>query len=216
MKVGTDGVLLGAWCSVASARRILDIGCGTGLISLMLAQRNGDARIDAVEIDSLASEEAAENFRNSDWGERLKAHNADILDFLPEIHYDLIVSNPPFFENGVVAPDKRRAIARHAGNLTFDGLFRKASELLAPGGIFAIIAPDVSKSSVEFYAGEYGFWIKRRVGVQTTKKKPIKRYLWEFVMHPVELEEGVIVIKDSESRFGTEFEDIVKDFYLKM
>ncbi len=215
MKVGTDGVLLGAWCDADNAGRVLDIGCGTGLISLMIAQRSPEAIIDAVEIDRESAEEANGNFLRSKWADRLHSVCQDILSFNPGYDYGLIVSNPPFFKTGETAPDNRRAAARHCITLSFSDLFAKAWSLLAPDGLFAMIAPAEVKTDVEFCAGECDFWIKRRAAVVSKSGKPVMRYLWEFTKVPVELEETVIVIHSSEG-YSQEYVALIRDFYLNI
>ena len=127
MKVGTDGVLIGAWCDVDACRRILDVGCGTGLISLMIAQRTSDrTMIEGVEIDAVAAEQAAENTDRSPWKNRLRIHTSDFLDFATSatVRYDHIVSNPPYFEKSLLPEDAARLTARHTGRLTYESLLR--------------------------------------------------------------------------------------------
>lgn len=215
MKVGTDGVLLGAWCAAGNARRVLDIGSGTGLIALMVAQRNREAVIDAVEIDKESADEAGRNFRRSQWADRLRSVCCDILSFCPECKYDLIVSNPPFFKTGKSAPDSRRAAARHCSALPFEALFAKAASLLSPDGAFAIIAPSEVKTDIEFCAGECNFWLKRRTSVISKPGKPVMRYLWEFVKYPVELGEESLTIHSSDG-YSAEYRSLTKDFYLSL
>ncbi len=142
MKVGTDGVLLGAWTPIVDAQRILDVGTGTGLIALMLAQRS-NARIDAVEIDKLASEEAEFNFAQSPWNDRLNVFNTNFQVFvnLPFVPYDLIVSNPPFFINSLKTKCAALSVARHDEMLSFDQLITGAKRLLSNTGRFCVIIP---------------------------------------------------------------------------
>ena len=215
MKVGTDGVLLGAWCDTGNAHRVLDIGSGTGLIALMIAQRNQEATIDAVEIDKNSAEEASRNFHRSQWADRLNSICKDILLFNAIYSYDLIVSNPPFFKTGESAPDIRRATARHCSALPFEALFAKAASLLSPDGAFAIIAPSEVKTDIEFCAGECNFWLKRRTSVISKPGKPVMRYLWEFVKYPVELGEESLTIHSSDG-YSAEYRSLTKDFYLSL
>ncbi|MBQ4138504.1 MAG: methyltransferase, partial [Muribaculaceae bacterium] len=144
MKVGTDGVLLGAWCDVTGARKVLDVGTGCGVIALMVAQRNGDALIDAVEIDGDSAHEAGLNFARSPWAARLRVEQCDFNEFaLRDVvgKYNLIVSNPPFFTNGILPPDASRMSARHTQHLTYGQLLKNAEKLLADGGKMALITP---------------------------------------------------------------------------
>ncbi len=214
MKVGTDSVLLGAWADLGDARSILDVGAGTGILSLMAAQRNPLAFIDAIELDEAAAEEAEINFSNSLWKDRLSERNCDFLEFDTTERYDYIISNPPYFDGGIKAPNTRRAMARHNDSLPFGKFFEKATSLLADRGVIGLIAPIEVKEIIEFQAGENNLWIKKRVGVRTTEGKPIKRFLWEFANYPAEVEEGVITLQDS-GRRSLEFVRLTKDFYIR-
>lgn len=215
MKLGTDSVLLGAWCDVGAARRILDVGTGCGIVALMSAQKNESAQIDAIEIDEAAAREAAFNFECSKWGSRLKAIHADFLMFAPAEPYDAIVSNPPFFNSGALAPNKRRAVARHTETLPFERLFRHVANLLSENGKFSMIAAFDAKSEVEFWAGECNLWICRRAGVRTTPEKPIRRYLWEFSKRPATLVEEEISIQDELGSRTACYRELTRDFYLQ-
>ena len=193
MKIGTDGVLL----------------------ALMAAQRNTEAKIDAVEIDDLAAAEAAENFEKSAWKERLSVFDVDFLTYTSDSKYDLIVSNPPFFKTDIVAPDKRRAMARHTDSLPFERLFEKVKSLLLPGGVFALIAPVEVKEYIEFLAGESDFWIKRRVAVKPSEKKAVKRYLWEFSNCECTVDDKELCIRE-EGEFSMDYKNLTGNFYLYM
>ena len=129
MKVGTDGVLLGAWAPVDQAHTALDVGTGTGLVALQLAQRNPHLRVTAVEIDAPAAAQAAENVAGSPWPDRIEVVCADFNDFQPDGRFDLIVSNPPYFVDALPCPDRQRNTARHAGGLNYDLLFRRSARL---------------------------------------------------------------------------------------
>ena len=144
MKVGTDGVLLGAWCDVESAKMVLDIGTGTGLIALMIAQRTDCALIDAVEIDKSAYVQASGNFKDSRWCGRIGVFNLDFKQYVDECNtkYDLIVSNPPYFENSLKSSNLERTMARHTDSLSFDELLHGASMLLSESGIISLIVPN--------------------------------------------------------------------------
>lgn len=141
MKVGTDGVLLGAWAPADKAKRILDVGTGTGLIALQLAQRNPHARITAIEIDAAAAGQATENVSHSPWAGRVEVICHDFRDYQPENRFDLIISNPPYFIDALKCPDEQRCTARHTGNLNYDLLFRRSASLLEEQGVVSIIIP---------------------------------------------------------------------------
>lgn len=214
MKAGTDGVLLGAWCDVLNAQRVLDIGTGTGLISLMVAQRNERAVITAVEISEDAAGEAEYNFSRSPWKDRLEVKLCDFTQFQPEEKFSLIVSNPPFFLTGNSSEDKNRAMARHTATLPFDKLFAQAYRLLDEKGVFAIITPDTIKTDVEFVAGDANFWLKKQVFVHTKENKAPKRILWEFVKYPVEIERSDLNIRDKDNEFSEKYRNLTSEFYL--
>ena len=141
MKVGTDGVLLGAWARVDGTRRILDIGTGTGVIALQMAQRNSEAQIFAVEIDETASCRARANFDMSPWAERLEVECCAAQEFNHTEKFDLIISNPPYFVDSLLPPDAKRSTARHTHDLSFEALDEAVSRLLAENGRFAMILP---------------------------------------------------------------------------
>lgn len=178
MKVGTDGVLLGAWAGLRPAdRRILDIGAGTGLIALMMAQRAPEARITGVDVEDVA--QARENAAASPWGGRVAFEQCPVQEFAPDERFDLIVSNPPFFVGSLTCPDEGRTTARHAVRLPFDQLRDAVVRLLADDGRFAVILP--TDEARRFTAVCRGFLaLTRCTGVRTTPRRPVKRMLMEF------------------------------------
>lgn len=197
MKVGTDSVLLGAWAFTdfetacregksdkrTLATRILDIGCGTGLLALMMAQRFTDAKITAIDIDSDASIEASDNFRNSPWGERCEAVQGDLLQWAEHqkaAYYDLIISNPPYFVDGPTAPEQSRCTARHQNNLPIRKLLENATRLLAPSGKIALVIPYEQTSQTIFEAQIVHLYLTRSCTVTTRNSKPPRRSLLEF------------------------------------
>lgn len=214
LKVGTDGVLLGAWCAVAGARRILDVGTGTGLIALMLAQRS-QAEIDAVEISEAACEDAQKNFRQSPWASRLRLFPGDFNHFrAPSPDYDLVVSNPPFFEKSLRSADYASSAARHDLHLSFVQLIAGARRVLAEAGRLAVIIPVGAFDSFKEEARLEGFFLARKtVVVPKTGKKP-KRVLLEFSLSRVYPAENELVILDG-LRYSDDFIGLTKDFYLK-
>ncbi len=219
MKVGTDGVLLGAWCDVAGARKVLDVGTGCGVIALMVAQRNGEAQIDAVEIDKDSADEAAMNFSCSPWARRLRVAHCDFNEFaLRDVvgKYNLIVSNPPFFTNGILPPDASRMSARHTQNLTYGQLLNNTGKLLADGGKIALITPfDNIKEIIEVCVFN-NLNISRKVNVVSVEGFAPKRVLWELVNYPCSMHESELVIETSPGVFSDEYIALCKDFYLKM
>ena len=152
MKVGTDGVLLGAWTKIKTdTQNILDIGTGTGLIALMLAQKTlSSSQIDAVELDQLAYQQAKENFKLSNWSQKLQAINQSIQEFTINTSkkYDLIISNPPFFRNSFASKNTQRQIARHTDSLSYDDLLYSVKKILLDDGIFQLSFPSTAKISL--------------------------------------------------------------------
>lgn len=184
MKVGTDGILLGAWSDVAGAVRILDVGSGSGLLALMLAQRNGGARIDAVELDREAAEQAAGNFRGSPWSGRLNLYCGSLREYLKQlpadVSYDRVVCNPPFFSAGSRPGGSARSLARHEGELTVAELITAASGVLAPAGRLSLILPVGRESHCLEMATAAGMGLWRRQRVRPFPESADRRVLLEF------------------------------------
>lgn len=178
MKVGTDGVLLGAWAR--GGRRMLDIGSGTGLIALMLAQRFDGARIDGVEVDGEAVAQSRENVAASPFADRIAIHETDFRHFQPQAPYDAIVSNPPFFLNGLKNPDEGRSTARHSDPLFFKSFFRFSKQWLADSGEVSLIIPSEHYEDIATEAYLLGFLLSRRVWVRSSPRKPVGRCLLAF------------------------------------
>lgn len=214
MKVGTDGVLLGAWAASAG-NSILDVGAGTGLIALMMAQRFPDAEVTAVEIDPVAVQEAAANFSASPWNQRLTAICADFTSWIsPDRKFDAIVSNPPFFTAGLRALDSSRAAARHCDTLPLPVMFSQSYSMLAPEGVLSLILPQELDSEIEFMAVTAGLYPSRRCHVTTTPRKPAKRTLWEFSMADGPCRHSELSITDGNGAFTPEYISLTRDFYL--
>ena len=203
MKVGTDGVTLGAWA--ACAGRVLDVGCGCGLIGLMCAQR-GASEVTMVEIDPAAAQEAAQNAAKSPWADRVTTVCDDFLTAPLQGDFDAIVSNPPFFANGELAPDRRRADARHESGLTPDAFMARAAELLAPDGTVSVILPPDRAEEWTAAATFHGLRQRRLARLYTGAAEP-RRVLVEFGA-PSSLEVSELHIN------SPEYQEIVKDFYL--
>ena len=223
MKVGTDGVLLGAWAR--GGERILDIGTGTGLIALMMAQRYEHAMVDAVEIDAEACLQAEENVADSPFANRIHVVCDSIQQFAmeenhhspsPQKIYDAIVSNPPFFENALKNPDKGRLVARHSDTLPFSDLFKAVKKLLADEGEFSVVIPTEYRGRIEEEALLQGFSLARICAIKTTPRKPIRRYLLAFRRHPsANIEENVGILETQPNVRSEWYENLTKDFYIK-
>ena len=217
MKVGTDGVLLGAWAGVRpSDRRMLDIGTGTGLIALMLAQRAPEASVIGVDIDDVG--QARENADASPWGDRVAFERCAVQEFSTPEQFDLIVSNPPFFVDSLTCPDEGRTAARHAVHLPFDELRDAALRLLAPAGRFAVILP--TPEAARFLTACAGrLALTRRTDVRTTPRHPAKRALMEFSRADAAAtapETSELVVGTGEHECYTpEYRALTRDFYLK-
>lgn len=218
MKVGTDGVLLGAWADVRGASTILDIGAGTGLIALMLAQRAPEARIDAVELDPGSARQAAENIAASPWSDRVRLFPIAIQDFVVSEgrFYDLIVSNPPFFTGALKSPKPGRNQVRHGETLSFSDLLRSACRLLSPQGRFSLILPYTEAKTFMELAVHYHFFINRVREVHARPGKPVERVLMEFGKSPGALvKEPALCLQGDESGVRSEeYGVLTEGFYL--
>ena len=215
MKVGTDGVMLGAWASISDANRILDIGSGTGLIALMLAQRC-NATIDAVEIDEPSAQQAKENVASSEWSDRVNVICSSFQHFARDANekYDLIVSNPPYFVNSLKSPEVARTVARHNELLPHDELIEGINTLLAETGKFAGIFPYIEGNIFVVKAANYGLFCTKRVNVLGKVRGPVKRLLLEFERKPKALVEETFCIRGDNSEYTVEYIQLTKDFYL--
>ncbi len=214
MKVGIDGVLLGAWADFKDASRILDIGTGTGLLALMAAQRSA-ARIDAVELEPEAASEALLNFQNSDWKSRLCLSQCAFQDFEPGICYDHIISNPPFFENSPLPPGSKRAQARHNHSLCLEELLEKSSKLLSAKGKISLILPSDKEERLRFLVTKLHLYINRFCLVASDETKKPHRLLVELSYCPVRADVQHILIRYAgTSGYTSEYKEITSDFYL--
>jgi len=222
MKVGTDGVLLGAWCTVDKyPDSVLDIGAGTGVISLMIAQRSDAMTIDAVEIDADGYEQTVENFEKSDWGDRLYCYNATFQEFAIEIAeeeetYDLIVSNPPFYTDGFETENEARNKARFTSSLSFEELIDGVSKILSKNGIFSIVIPFKEEENIINIAKEHHLFLNRICRVQGNRTAEIKRSLLEFSFQQAEINETHLIIEIERHIYTAEYIRLTQDFYLNM
>jgi len=219
MKVGTDGALLGAWTSIKNnPNSILDIGTGTGLIALQLAQRSNASTIDALEIDNNAFEQAVENFENSDWGDCLFCYHASLQEFTQEVdeQYDLIVTNPPFYNDEFETNNKARNTARFTSSLSFEDLLSSVSKLLSENGTFSVIIPFKEEEKFIAIADKHLLFPNRICRVKGNPLSEIKRSLLEFSFRKSEIRIENLTIEIERHQFTVKYIELVKDFYLKM
>lgn len=216
MKVGTDGVLLGAWADVSKAERILDVGSGSGLIALMLVQRS-TADIHAIDIDKGAFAQSTENFERSSWATRLNAHHISFHDYAIKSNevYDLIVSNPPYFKSETIPPKQQRALARHSLELDMEQLLSNSIKLLSANGRLCLILPSEQLDQLKELAKTNGLFLSRLTHVHPKPGKPPKRILVQLEKEESGLNEDVLVIEaDARHEYSMEFKELLKDFYL--
>jgi len=215
MKVGTDAVLLGAWVNPNGSQRILDIGTGTGIVALMLAQKSSGV-IHAVDIDEGAFLQCKENFRISPWPNRLLPFHISFQEFAEacEIKYDLIVSNPPYFHHASKPPEELRSQARHHDQLTFEDLLLGTKRILSADGKLCVILPN--KEGMEFMdiAMRHGLFCQRMMKVKTKQDKPEKRVMMEFTTRFGVMDESGIIIHDAIDQFSDEYRQLTGAYYL--
>ena len=225
MKVGTDGVLLGAWSSIEhQPQSILDIGAGTGVVALQLAQRSSASTIDAIEIDDQAHEQCTHNFENSDWADRLFCYHASVQEFASEMEhkYDLIVSNPPFFKapKSIDAQtqniSQERAVARFTDTLPFKHLVVCAAHLLNQNGVFCTILPQTEVASFIEIAAQNKLFISKICTIRGIKTSKIKRCMLAFSLHQSKPKTQELIIEVSRHNYTQEYKNLVRDFYVKM
>ena len=226
MKVNTDGVLLGAAMTIMpDDLRLLDIGTGTGTIALMAAQRLSDMcdiqesahRIMAIDVDEPSASEAAVNFSNSPWRESLDAYNLSLDDFAAQStdKYDLIFSNPPYFEDSLTAPDNRKSTARHTSEgLSYRDIFEFAAYRLSEGGRVSLVLPADQQEAVCRYARMCGLYLFRILKVKTVPRKAPSRIVVEFLNHRVEMVEEVYITIQNGGKYTQEYLDLMKEFYI--
>lgn len=218
MKVGTDGVLLGAWTDIRSSGNALDIGTGTGLIALMLAQRNPNLAIKAIDIDQMSVLQAKENVASSPFSERVSIHHTSLqsLAYEETAKYDLIVSNPPYFIQSLKSPNEQRSLARHTDSLAIEELINISSRFLSNKGRLSIIFPYEYKYHLKDIGIAYSLYTTRITTVFSTPSSLPKRVLMEFSKKEKTLVEENLVIERARHVYTDEFISLVKNFYLKM
>lgn len=219
MKVCTDACLFGAWIADKIAlekiapKKILDIGCGTGLLSLMLAQKS-PANIDAVEIDDAAFLQASENIALSSWKDRMKVYHQSIIDFhLPE-KYDFIISNPPFYENDLLSPDEGRNKAMHNAALNFESLSKSVKNNLSESGTVAVLLPYHRVPAFEKALNNEGLFIQEKTNVAHSPKHPFFRSMLMIGFEKVNVQEDKLMIRNGQNEYSEDFKYLLKDYYL--
>lgn len=220
MKVGTDGVLLGAWADVAGAADILDVGTGSGVVALMLAQRNETAHVCGVELDADAARQAAENAAASPWAERVEIVRTDFTAYAPEHTFRHIVSNPPYYGDSLCNPDPRKSMARHLGTLSYESLFAHSARLLDAGGQLSLIFPSEAEPAVSDAAWRHHFFPLRQTRVFTKSDKPCRRILLTLHYNPTPDAYDTachcdeLVLLDSQGNRSADYVRLTQDFYL--
>lgn len=226
MKVGTDGVLLGAWCPLATATsegeyKVLDIGTGSGLIALMLAQRatsidDTPIVIDTIDIDASAAEQAKFNFEQSPWSKLLRIYQSSLQEWQSEKEYDLIVSNPPYFQGSLKNPDAQRATARHTDSLSYSELIAHSERLLRRNGILALVLPIEAEEEILSLAAAAGLSPIAITYVHTKPGKPVKRILMAWTKGDAdgEVDGNHFYIESADSPRSEEYKKLTEEFYL--
>lgn len=219
MKIGTDGVLLGAWTNLKNNPfSILDIGAGTGVIALMLAQRSNAELIDAIEIDDSAYEQCVDNFEQSDWSDRLFCYHASLEEFVDEIDdkYDVIVCNPPFYSEDYKTDDKQRDLARFQDAMPFEHLVESASKLLSENGTFSVVIPFKEETRFINIASKFNLHPNHILQVKGNPTSEIKRSLIAFSFLVSNTKTDTLIIETDRHQYTNEYINLTKDFYLKM
>jgi tRNA1Val (adenine37-N6)-methyltransferase len=217
MKVGTDGVLLGAWVAVEGCTSILDIGTGSGVIALMLAQRSAEGTvIDAIEINERDAKVAEGNVFASPWPHKVTIHCIAAQKFESQRRYDLIVSNPPYFSNSFEPPDPSRLLARHTSSLTFDDLIDVALRCMSAEGRLAVVLPFTEGLHFTELAARKGLACTRKYVFRSRKEKPEERFLLEFRRNSTSVDDGEIILYDNGDEWSDAYKQITREFYLRL
>lgn len=217
MKIGTDAVLLGRWADVENVSSAVDIGTGSGIIPLMLAQR-GVQHVDAVEIDAQSAHEAKENFELSPWRERLDVACGDVrqLSETSPMKYDLVISNPPFFTDFFKGEQERRNLARHTDSLSFGDLCKSARNYMNADSRFALVLPMLESIKFKEIAGQNGLFVKRQLYIVPVEGKEPNRINMELVLKPTNCVSETFTIRKSDSTFTDEYREFLKDYYITL
>ena len=213
MKVGTDGVLLGAWAWVDGCSRVLDVGCGSGVISLMAAQRTSSVQVFGIDVEPKAVGQAKENVSNSPYADRIVIHEIDVRDFVGK--FDCIVCNPPFFVEDTVSPNENRAIARSSTELTYEELWHAVNRLNMDDGVFNVVIPRDSFAMFTSIAISFGYDVYRKLVVRTVQGKQPKRILLTYRKGRCDIkEDGELVLQNSDGSRTDEYNQLTAEFYL--
>ncbi|MDY3548661.1 methyltransferase [Riemerella anatipestifer] len=210
-RVGTDAVLLGALTTATNIKTALEVGCGTGIISLMIAQRNPNCSIIAIDIDENASNLAQENFDNSIYHKRIKSINFNFNEYQPDQRFDLIFSNPPYFETNASDKDK---IARQRLTLDFEDLIEKSSQLLSKNGVFSVIIPSEYENLFIEVCRTHSLFLQRRVNIKGIEHNPKKRVILEFSFSTKETQDEDFIIEKSPRQYSDQYLEATKDFHI--
>ncbi len=213
MKVGTDGVLLGAWVAGHTARHVLDVGTGSGVIAVMLAQRFPQIRIMGLELDPSAAAQASENMKGSPWANRLQAKQAHFLKWATETHFDLIVSNPPYFENALKSGVENRDMARHTTDLTVNALLDRSAGLLHKNGRLGMVLPAAYKKQIPHWESK-GWYVEKCCEVYPAPGKAAKRILLSLVRYPTRTVPGSLLIEEGPRQYTNAYKKLTGAFYL--
>ena len=220
MKVGTDSLMLGSWCEVDTAKKILDIGTGSGILALMLAQRTrAETRITGLDIDEAAVLQARENGTNSPWADKLNFAHTDVNQFFPCTQFDCIVSNPPYFEatsEDSITMSAARRKAREESTLTHQNLLKTVARLLEPQGTFYVVLPSDSINRFDDFAQRLGLYCNRRLCVRSSEHKPFIRQLvaYRFSNNAIANEEQSLTIYDENGQYTAAYKTLCRDYYL--
>lgn len=214
MKISTDAVLLGSLANAENPTKILDIGTGTGVIALMLAQRFPGSKVSSVEIDPDAAEQALENFQESQFFERLEIFQGRIQDFPEEEKFELIVSNPPFFPDHLKSRDSKRNKALHTDELSFEDLIDKTAHLLSSSGLFWVVLPPRQMQDLELLAQKSGLHLFQKIRVKDQKDKPVHREISGFTFKERDKKEEILILKDQNLAYSSPYSTLLSGFLL--
>lgn len=217
MKVSTDACLFGAWAPVMKfVTTVLDIGAGTGLLSLMLAQKNKNICIDAIELNLKASQQANINFTASPWSNRLKVIHTDVKDFVKEHKYEMIICNPPFFQNSLLGPDNNRNIARHTSQLEYSDIIKAMEMYLTGNGYAAILLPAAEHKVWQKLLMISGWYVNMEVRVRPLPHKPVNRIMSICSKQDIPNDIREVCIYSEQGKYSDEFIALLKPFYLQL